>query len=410
MSTLKNLVLYSASNSLTAVVQFCLTFLFAQSLGSNGFGQFSLFTTVYIIFTMVVGLGLSAAVQHAYFQIDSEKFRILVSTTIKSIFSIATILGIIIETLSSKIPYFIIIPQEWLLCALAASTGQVIFQIYLIILQCQTKTFAYLFLTATNIILQLSFAMLFLWSNHVQWKTAALAYSVPIVINGLVAVILIFQNGYSIKSWSWSLLKSSLKYSTPLIPHQVSGWIMSMSDRFIITYFVGLTQVGVYSFSFQIAQAVNVVSHSINQAYLPTLYLELSKNQPNWKKLKKINLIYGVALLTLTLAILLIFLALYPYVIPDTYRESSTYIPWLLLAFFLLSISRIASNYLMFFKKTNYIASSSVILGLISLVLNIVLIQIYGTIAACWVSAGVFLLLFITTWQSAIKCQKQLRV
>ena len=52
---------------------------------------------------------------------------------------------------------------------------------------------------------------------------------------------------FSISSFDRKVLKNISKYSVPLIPNQLSWWVVSASDRSIVSYFIGVMANGIYS-------------------------------------------------------------------------------------------------------------------------------------------------------------------
>ena len=52
---------------------------------------------------------------------------------------------------------------------------------------------------------------------------------------------------FSFKCISLSLLKKMISYSLPMIPNSLSGWILSLSDRLIITFFLGIETTAIYT-------------------------------------------------------------------------------------------------------------------------------------------------------------------
>lgn len=51
-----------------------------------------------------------------------------------------------------------------------------------------------------------------------------------------------------------------IKYCLPLIPNQISWWINNSSDKYIMNYFCGLSETGIYSIAYKIPSALSVVS------------------------------------------------------------------------------------------------------------------------------------------------------
>lgn len=63
------------------------------------------------------------------------------------------------------------------------------------------------------------------------------------------------------------VLSTMLRYSIPLIPNSLMWWIMSVSDRYVILYFLGASANGLYNVAQKIPSIVNVVYSIFMQAW-----------------------------------------------------------------------------------------------------------------------------------------------
>lgn len=407
MSFFKSVALYGFSNALSAAVQFVVFLAFADKLGPAGFGYFSVFVVLYSVLSMLIGLGLSAAVQRSYFELEFAEFKVLLSTVLKAVTFFSIFIALVILITPDSLGSYIKLPKFWVLFALFSALGQVYIQIIQIVLQSQGRSVKYLLVAGLQITLLICSLVFFIATKQIQWESAVIAHSVAPTMVGLLSLFYFLREGCKPNAWSFTLLRSSLAYSLPLVPHQLAGWVISMIDRFIIANYFGLAQVGIYSLSFQIAQSTNVVSGALNQAMVPLLFGKLAEAKPKWSEIQRINQLYALVLLIFSLALFVLFVAISPFVLKKEYALVSNYVPWLIFAFLLLSASRIASNYLMFYRKTAQLSILTLISSLISLTSNILLIPIYGVIAACWSAVGAFFFLLIATSWYANKCRYQ---
>lgn len=72
------------------------------------------------------------------------------------------------------------------------------------------------------------------------------------IIASFVGIIILFMRAKLYKEISFSLfsaskLKQMLSYSWPMIPNTLSSWVLSTSDRLVLTGFMGLEAVAVYA-------------------------------------------------------------------------------------------------------------------------------------------------------------------
>jgi O-antigen/teichoic acid export membrane protein len=90
------------------------------------------------------------------------------------------------------------------------------------------------------------------------------------------AVVILWR----LRPWRFSgeLARRALDFGLPLLPHSLAGWLLSVSDRWLLGLLLGvgaldaLAAVGVYSLGYQLGNAVGLAAISFNAAWLPFLY------------------------------------------------------------------------------------------------------------------------------------------
>lgn len=68
-----------------------------------------------------------------------------------------------------------------------------------------------------------------------------------------------------------SVLKPYLAYSLPLLPSVASIWIVEISDRYVIAYFLGIASVGIYSAAYNLGSIVRMFMGPIGTILLPAI-------------------------------------------------------------------------------------------------------------------------------------------
>ena len=68
------------------------------------------------------------------------------------------------------------------------------------------------------------------------------------------------------------MLKAALKYSIPIMPHNLSTSIASFASRVFINKSAALAMVGLYSVGIQFGAVIDMIQSSVNQAFAPWFY------------------------------------------------------------------------------------------------------------------------------------------
>lgn len=174
-------------------------------------------------------------------------------------------------------------------------------------------------------------------------------------------------------------------YSFPLVIGHLADWILGLSDRYVLQFFRGVREVGIYSVNYQISE------HSV---MLPASLFSLAFNPLGiiiWEKQGKeasqeflargtryfillcIPAIVGISVLREPIVNVL--------ATPD-YYQGAAIIPLVVLGMFLRGLDQRFGMGLAFLKRTHVRMYSLIICGLLNLGLNLLLVPKYGYIAA----------------------------
>lgn len=92
---------------------------------------------------------------------------------------------------------------------------------------------------------------------------------VAIVASGIAMWIIAAQIGVSFPRFTH--LKQYLKLGLPFVPNSLFGWIVHSSDRYVISYFLGIAEVGIYSAVYTISNLTAYFRTPLVQVLRPAL-------------------------------------------------------------------------------------------------------------------------------------------
>lgn len=200
-------------------------------------------------------------------------------------------------------------------------------------------------------------------------------------------------------------IREYLNFSIPIIPNNVSTWIVESSDRYVIAIILGTTFLAYYSPGYTIGMAIllfftplSIILSSILPKYYENGQMEEVMIFINYSLkyflLLSIPSLFILSLLSKPLLMILTTheIALNGYLVT----------PFVALSAILFGIYGIIMNLIILEKKTKIIGSIWTIAALISL-LNIILVPIFGILAA----ASVTLLSYFTAFLISISYSKK---
>lgn len=91
-----------------------------------------------------------------------------------------------------------------------------------------------------------------------------------VINSGLFLVILLREQGWA--NPDLKMVKPYLAFGIPLIVPQLMAWVISLSDRYFISYFCGAEAVGIYSAAYGLPSFIGGVNDAIWFVFLPIVF------------------------------------------------------------------------------------------------------------------------------------------
>jgi len=87
---------------------------------------------------------------------------------------------------------------------------------------------------------------------------------------GSLLVAAIVSRKWWAGGFEWKLVRESLPFALPILPHLLLALGLVVADRFILEYYRNLAEVGVYSVAYTFGMVMYLVTASISQAWSPS--------------------------------------------------------------------------------------------------------------------------------------------
>jgi O-antigen/teichoic acid export membrane protein len=189
----------------------------------------------------------------------------------------------------------------------------------------------------------------------------------------------------------------ALKYGIPLIFAAIGIYILNLSDRFMIAYYLHLKAVGIYDFGYRIAGTIQMfLIIPFSQALLPSTYKEFKR--PGDKRYYSKLMTYMCFVIVWGGLVLAIFGTLLVKLLGNNnFNGAEVFVPIIILAYIFSSMRNVASTGMLLSGKTYYIGIITVGAGLLNIGLNIILLPRFGVIAAAYTTLIAFIIFYAVT-------------
>ncbi|HFU3855512.1 TPA: lipopolysaccharide biosynthesis protein, partial [Streptococcus suis] len=185
-----------------------------------------------------------------------------------------------------------------------------------------------------------------------------------------VAINISLWKYISLKKIDKVVLKETLDYSLPMIPNALSWWIVNVSDRTIISMFLGVAVNGIYTVSCKFSNILNSIFSIVSMSWQESATLHINDDDRDEYFSNMINSIFMI-FSTISLLIVSILPFIYSIIIGDNYMTSYIYIPILLYANSWNVLIGLIGGIYIAKKRTKEIASTTILSAILNIVINL---------------------------------------
>jgi O-antigen/teichoic acid export membrane protein len=213
-----------------------------------------------------------------------------------------------------------------------------------------------------------------------------------VVVTGALLAILMRRFVPLIRPvFSNDVLKQSLAFGLPRVPHAAAQQVIAVGDKFILAMFRPIAEVGVYSMGVSFGLTQKLFLSAFEYAWAP-FYYSASREQGAAALFATVTT-YGVAALgLLTAGLSAIAHDLLDVMTRGVFVEAAPIVAWTAIGVFLQGIYLLTSIGLNITKQTGYYPASTIAAAIANIGLNYALIPRFGMIGAAWANVAAYAL------------------
>lgn len=385
----RNIGLLSISNISSKILAFLIVPIYTAVLTTGEYGIFDVVNTTVNLLVPILTVNISESVLR--FSIDEEKER-------KNVFST----GLLYAIYSLFIVVVLIIINHIFKISKVFENYSVLF---FFMFACET--FAGLLnsfargidkvkaVSASEVIRSIAvvcLAILFL----LNLKLGIKGYFLAIIIGSAVQIIYLF---FAIKAYRFITFKINKciempKYSIPLVANTVGWWVNNVSDRYIVASICGFSANGVYSVAYKIPAILHTVQTIFNQAWVLSAVKNFDREDKNGFFIKIYNL-YNFFIVFLCSALIAGTKLLAGVLYSNDFYSAWKYAPFLLISCVFGAMAGYIGGIFAALKNSKIYSQSTVIGAVVNIVLNIVLVKLFGIMGAAITTAVSYFIVWL---------------
>ena len=180
--------------------------------------------------------------------------------------------------------------------------------------------------------------------------------------------------------------KAMLDYSKPLIANSIAWWINNTSDRYVVIFFCGLAENGIYSVASKIPSILNIFQSIFSQAWTLSAVKDFDPEDKNGFFANTYRA-YNCMMVLICSGIIVVDKILASFLYAKDFYVAWIYVPWLTIAIVFGSLSGYIGGFFSAAKNSKIFAQSTVVGAVSNIILNLILTPILGALGAAIATA-----------------------
>ncbi len=379
----KNTAIYAIGEILPKIVSFLLLPVFTRYLTTTEYGILSYTGSVMTLFTVIGILSLNSYALRFYFERKGIDERRLLLGTVYIIIGLMNVMLIVfgwlifplvIEHYQIQVPW-----HPYFKLALINNFLASFSTIPLVIYRVRQDSAKYVGLSFSYSMITFLFNVLFV----VVFKQGILGYYYSTLFVS-IPFFFIYANiirKYACFKVSMNYIKEGLRFSLPLLPGAIAYFFLNMVDRIVLERNVLLSELGIYNIAVTLTGALGIIIHSGYHAVEPEIFNHYG-TPDYYKFVKKAQTAFFIAIFVGALVLALFSQEVFIIMTAPSFHEGYKLVPILIIGVVMNGQNSIYRGVLASEKRTKAQGGIMVAGAAFSFLFNLLLIPLWGTIAA----------------------------
>lgn len=396
----KDLAIYGVGDVAVSVINFALLPIFAAILSDVDYGVLALLGAVEVVAKIVFRFGLDGSFMRFYYLYEDDRDRQTLASTIFLFLLVVNAVLLAVAVMAT--PFAAERLFAWDAAVPAADRTMHVRALQLVLvntfaisftffpfhlLRMQKRAAAFSLLTLARSVSTLLLRILFVVG--LGYGVMGIVVADVIVTAMLLAILLRWFAPLIRPIFSRAMLRESLAFGLPRVPHAFAQQLMAVGDRFILPWFRSIGEIGIYSMGATFGLTQKLFLSAFEYAWAPFYYS--TAREPDGQRVFAVITTYAFgALCLMTAGLSATGADLLALMVPAIYAPAAPVITWTAVGVLLQGAYLLTSIGLNITKKTQYYPLTTVVAAAASMTLNLALIPRYGIVGAAWANAAAY--------------------
>jgi O-antigen/teichoic acid export membrane protein len=380
-----HLAIYGLGDVVTSIVSFLLLPIYVRFLSPADYGVIGLLLSVEVVAKVIFRWGVDASFMRLYYEAPATRDRQTLASTIV-MFMLAINGGLLAVALifAPVIASHLFGSPEYALLLRLVLINTFVVGFYFIpfhVMRIQGEATRFVSLTFSRSAATLIARLVLVIFAGFGVLGVVLA---DLLVTGIFTILMTRWFAPLLRPrFSWPLLRGALRFGLPRLPHGIAYQAVLVADRYLLSVFATLRDVGLYSIGASFGLALKLFLSAFEYAWAPFYYATMK--EPDAKRTFATVTTYGVgALILLTAGLAAVSRDVVRVMTTAEFYEAARVVPWIAIGVLLQGIYLLTSIGLNITKRTEYYPVATALAAATSIGANLVLIPRFGMMGAAW--------------------------
>lgn len=398
-SFLKDSGVYAIGVILGRLVGFVMIPVYTRALSPADYGVVETITRLVDICGLVLGLGVTGALLRFYHAAGNAESRNRLIASTMTLMVLVTLVGWLIlwplgptlgelafgETFEPQYGRFV----QW---AIVEMLFTILITLPLTVFRAEGRPWLFTGFSLAQLVTALSANIYFVVHLELGVRGVVLAGAVTASLWGVVLAVVVLARSGLRPSVSW--IRQVIAYGAPLVPASIGQFILHFSDRFFLTRFSTVDELGLYSLSFRFAMLVLVVVGVLENGFWPWVFRAAGGKHGD-RHLADASAVMLGGTAAVAAGVILFTEPTIRLIADESFAGAAQYTALIAISYWFFTAQGPLSIGLRLAKRTAVLSAVTAVAAIVSLLLSVVLVPSFGAWGAVWARLLSFALLAV---------------
>lgn len=217
------------------------------------------------------------------------------------------------------------------------------------------------------------------------------------IVAAAIGLVILARSDLLRPSWNWALMRHMLVFSLPIVPAAVGGWVLNLSDRYVVQVFDGRSAVGLYAAGYTVGLALNALVIQPFTLAWGAAYWEIARTEAAQRVFARVMLAFTVLASTVALALSALGTDAIRILLTPEFEAARFVVPFSAFAYVAYGLYSITGTGLNLASRTGWLPVTIGVAAVASLALTLALVPPLGYLGAAIATLLSYALLAVLT-------------